>query len=554
MKIFSLAGLGKDGITRLREIAGILAGFGFGELFAHIPFPGKIMLPKARKEKLKHPQPVRLRMALEELGTTYIKLGQFVSTRPDIVPAAYIKELSKLRDKVEPLGFDQIQEVLSGDWGDRWQDRFRSFSREPVGAASIAQVYKACLPDGKKVAVKVRRARIMKQVSGDLNIIMFLARFIERRYENLRFLNPVKLAEEFSRNLKRELDFKREAIIMKRFRQNHRDIKDLVIIPEIIEELSTEKILVMEFIEGLSLEKADLSTPERKRLARLGAEVLSRQILRDGFFHADPHSGNLLYTRDGRLSYLDFGMIGRLSRRMRNELVDLLLAAHTNEPEAILQELLILADVRKEVDRETLVREIMEVSDRYLNISLEEVSVGRAMFDIFEIIRRHAITVHPAYTSVVRAILTAEETARSLDSRINLLEEIAPQLRRLFFARYRPESLWVNARILGKDIYRFINDMPSQMGQIMRKLKTGQLEIEFRHIGLEGLIRALDRLSGRVSFSLVIASLIVGSSLIMHVRAGPFIFGMPALGFIGYTLSVLFAIWLLWSIIRSRKF
>ncbi len=493
-------------------------------------------------------------MALEEMGPTYIKLGQFASTRPDLVPGNFIKELVKLRDEVEPLPFEDIEKVFIEDWGEYWREHFAVFSEELLGAASIAQVYRARLKNGREVAVKVRRPGVKRQISGDLGIIRFIARFIEKHFEDLKFLQPSRLAEEFSRNLFKELDYLREALTIRKIRGNHSDLKERVLIPEVIGDISTEKILVMEYVDGLPLEKSDLSVQESRDLARLGAEVLARQILRDGLFHADPHPGNLLYTFDGRLSYLDFGMVGRLSMRMRNELIDLLLAAYSNEPELILQEILILGNVDREVDRETLIRDIMEVSDRYLTVSLDEVSIGRALFDIFDVIRRHRITVHPAYTVVARAIMTAEETSRYLDRNINVLEEISPQLKKLFLKRFSPYSLWVNARILGKDLIRFANDMPSQLGQILRKLRTGQLEIEFRHMGLEEFMKTMDRVSNRISFSLVIAALIIGSSLVMHIQAGPMVMGIPALGFTGYVLAFVLGIWLLFSVIRSRKY
>ncbi|MFW6134385.1 MAG: ABC1 kinase family protein [Elusimicrobiota bacterium] len=552
MNIIDIAKLKKEDLTRLRKIIRVMSNYGFGEIFKRLPFPSRIVLPKAQKEKLSYSPPKRLRMVLEELGTTFIKIGQFASTRPDILPSDYIKELSKLQDDVKPVDFKQIKQILIQEWGEDWEDFFITFGEKPVASASISQVYKARLSEGDQVAVKVRRPKIGKEIRSDLKTIKFLAEFIEKHYPKIKNFQPLRIVEEFSRNLRRELDFKREAILIRKFKYNHRDIPE-VVIPGIINELSTEKILVMEYIEGTPLNKSKLTGYESRKIAQLGVEVLARQILKDGLFHADPHPGNLFYTEDRKLSYLDFGMIGRLSLTMRNQLIDLLIALRSGEAELILQQVLIIGEYEGEIDSNTLIREIMEIMDRYIGVPIKEISIGKALFDIFDLIRRQRVLIHPIYTVVGKSILTSESTARYLDDEIDIIEVLSPHLKKFLLEKYKPENLWLNLRLKGKDIYRLLSELPSNIRQIVNKLKSGQLEIEFKHEGLENLIHTIDRTSNRISFSLIIAALIVGSSLVIQIEKGPTLMGISIFGLVGYLFASILGFWLLWSIIRSGR-
>ncbi|MEA3507027.1 MAG: AarF/UbiB family protein [Elusimicrobiota bacterium] len=542
----------KGQIARLKEIATVLAMYGFREIFTHLPVPGKFILPRAQKELAGRPRSVRLRMALEELGATFIKLGQFASIRPDILPAEYITELSKLQDDVKPTPFEEIEAYFKEEWGPKWRNNFVTFIERPVAGASISQVYKGRLAGGEVVAVKVRRPGIKKQINADIDILKFITEFLEEKFDFARTFQPVRMVNDFSINLKREIDFKREAIIINKIRCNHRDFEG-VIIPEVYEELTTDGILVMEFINGCPIDKAEIKRKEGRRLAELGVRVLTKQIMTDGLFHADPHPGNLIYTEDGRLSYLDFGLAGRLSTTMKNHLTDIFLALYSGEAEWILQEVLTISELSREIDREALLREIMEIKDKYMGVALKNISMGRAFMEIFNLIRTHDIRVSPAYSYVGKAVLTLENTARSLDEDIDIMAILEPQLKRIAIQRYSPKNLWVNFRMLLKDTSRFVKDFPLQIREVFKKLKSGQLEIEFRHMGLEELIKTLDKLSNRLSFSLIIAALIIGSSLIIQLQVGPTFFGFSAFGLTGYLLASFLGIWLLWSIIRSGR-
>ncbi len=552
MDINLIRHFGKGQIGRLKDIVTVLARYGFREIFSHIPIPGKFILPKTEKNIAGKPRPVRLRLALEELGAVFIKLGQFASVRPDMLPADYIEELSKLQDKVPPVNFDEVDNYFKQVWGDKWRNNFITFIETPVAGASISQVYKGRLTNQDVVAVKVLRPGIKQEIKADIRILNFLAEFLQNNFEFISSFQPVRMVESFSANLKREIDLKREAIIINKIRKNHEDFKD-VVIPRIYSELTGEGVLVMEFINGCPIDKADIKRKDRRRLAELGVRIMTKQVLVDGLFHADPHPGNIIYTEDGKLSYLDFGLVGRLSSSMKNHLTDIFMAIYSGESEWILQEVLTIAQTKYEIDKEKLLREIMEMKDKYMGLALKEISPGKAFLELFNIIRTHNILIRPAYSYVGKALLTSENTARTLDETIDIMGVMEPDLKKIAIKRYSPQNLWINLRMFLKDTSRFIRDFPAQLGEVFKKLKSGKLEIEFRHIGLEDLIHTLDKLSNRLAFSLIISALIIGSSLIIQLQVGPKFFGLSAFGITGFIFASFLGIWLLWSIIRSGR-
>ncbi|MFH1416403.1 MAG: AarF/UbiB family protein [Elusimicrobiota bacterium] len=546
------AQIGKDGLVRLKEIAGILVKYGFGELFQNLPFitgTGK----KTDKSKLKFSRAARLRMALEELGSTFIKIGQFASIRPDIVSAEYIKELSKLQDEVTAEDFKVIEPVIIKSLGSDWRRLFREFNETPVASASISQVYSAVLSDGIKVAVKVQKPSVKREISSDIRFISLAADFIERKSEWAKMIQLKRIVDEFSVSLKRELDFEREAMLLDRFRQNHKGINE-VVIPQPFKNLSSETVLVMSFIEGKPIDECCMDDDEKARIARLLISILVKQVLQDGIFHADPHAGNLLYTPEGKISYLDYGLIGRLGPSMRYHMIDLLQALYSNEPEWIMQEVLALGELDGEVDKNSLIRDVMEVSERYVGVPIKEISTGKALLDLFDIIRRYRIVIHPAYAVVGKAVLTAETIARALDDDINVTEATSAQIKTLVAERYSLKRLGLRLRLLGNDVYRLTSELPGQLREILVKLKSGTLEIEFKHIGLENLIKALDKVSNRLTAGMITAAVIIGSSIIIAVhKEGPLVLGISLFGFVGYLIASILGIGLVIAIIRSGR-
>ncbi|MGM0568753.1 MAG: ABC1 kinase family protein [Elusimicrobiota bacterium] len=552
MKITDFAKLGSNEIRRMKDVITVLANYGFGEIFRNISIPGRFILPRAQKKLESHTKEERMRLALEELGTTYIKLGQFASTRPDILPEKYIKEFIKLQDDVKETPFSQVENVLKKEWGDNWREKFQDFNQKPIASASVAQVYEAQPLIGGKVAVKVLRPGVREKVASDIKLIKLLAKYLEEKFPQAKRLQLMRLSREFTSTLNMELDFKREALILSKIRENHLDMED-VFIPRVKKELSTESVLVMDFVRGLSISKAAMTRGDKKRISLIAIKSFFRQALRDGLFHADPHPGNILFTDDKKISYLDFGMVGRLSFSMRKQLIDLLMAIHSSKPEWIMHEVLSMGDFEGEIDRESLIKEIMEITERHVKVPIKEMSVGKASMKIAMMLNNYKISINPAYALVMRALGLAEESSKMLDPDINPLEVLKPELKKVYLERFKPGNMFTSWKLMGKSFSRFISELPLQMGQILKKLKEGQLEIEFKHVGLEDLINTLDQLSNRLTFGIIIAALIIGSSLVIQVQRGPMIYDIPLFGFIGFVLASIMGVWLLWSIIRSGK-
>jgi len=553
MNFLNLTKLNKDDLSRFKTIFTVLMEYGFEEVVKKLPIPKKLFIfSKIQKKNMDEPPAKRLRIALEELGTAFIKLGQFASTRPDLIPAEYIKELTKLQEEVTPVGFDEIKTVPEGIWGKDWISKFKEFNRNPAATASTAQVYRAVMSSGVNVAVKIQKPGIKEEIHSDLKLINWIAELLEKYVEESRLFQPIKLVEKFSIALERELDYKREAYLIEKFNKNHSDI-DSVYIPKVDMELTNEKILVMEFIEGKSIAKCELSTEKKKEFSSLIVNTMARQVLRDGLFHADPHPGNVICTDDGKIAFLDFGMIGRLSPDMREHLLDLLIAVKSDNPKLMLQEVLIMGKVNPDVDLENLMNELMEITERFKSVPLKDIYVGRLLMDIFSLIRKNRIKVNPVYSMIAKAILTAEETAKLLNEEIDVIADISPLLKKMVLKKYSPETIIDKAKLFGKELSRLIETVPAQTRNILSKLQSGELEIEFRHVGLEKLINSMDKVSNRLTFGMIIGSLIIGSSIVLVIDKGPKVYDISLFGIVGYLLASIIGMWLIVSIIKSGK-
>jgi ubiquinone biosynthesis protein len=418
-----------------------------------------LIVYKISQEKQDLSNPDRLKLAFEELGTTFIKLGEFMVTRPDIIPTDYIEAFTKLQDDVKAVSFVKMKQVIAKEWGDQWQNKFASFDENTIASASIAQVYKAKTTDGKVVANKIQKPDIKDKVEADLRMISFTGNMIEKNFDWAKTMQISKIIEEFALNLKRELDFEREAILIQKFRVNYKDNNE-VVIPEVIKELSTQKIVTMSFIDGKKINQCKFTEEEKTRVAKMGLHIFVKQILEDGIFHANPYAGNLLYTKEGKISYLDFGLVGRLTPSMRYQLIDLLLAIHSNEAEWILREILNIGEFTDEIDKNLLVREIMEITDKYIGIPIKELSLGQALLDLFDMIRRYHIRIHPSYAIMVKTIMTAESVAHYLDEDLDVINEISSQVKKAAAERMGPKNIYLNLKMFSKDVFQLIKEMP----------------------------------------------------------------------------------------------
>ena len=543
-------------LGRSREIITILLRHGFGQLLEQVGFPASFFLERVvskRPEAAKAALPARLRLVLEELGPTFVKFGQILSTRPDLIPKVYIQEFSKLQEHVPPVPFQDIEQLITDELGASPHDIFAEFERDPIASASIGQVHRARTVDGEIVAVKVQRPGIHKQVKADLRILFYFAEMLEEHVEELQFYRPTEIIEEFRYYLFREMDYELELRNLERFRDNFPD-SSILAVPRPIRGLSTERVLTMEFLPGASIAEA-MNSPlaERQALARNGLTIILQQVFRDGFFHADPHPGNVKVMPDGRLALLDCGMVGRVAEHLKLRMADLLLAVSSTNYRRVAEIVSELGEARAELDRERFERDVADIVDCYSTGRLADVNTGEILEDMMTVSLNHHLKLPANLSMMIKSLITVEQLGKALDPDVDVLSAAEPHLKALLRERYSVKKNLEYLLSASREYLRLLRRLPGEVSLILKKLKGGTLRIEMRHSGLERLIHAMEHSTNRISFSVIIAALIVGSSIVMRSGIGGTIFGYPALGFVGYTIAAVMGLWLVIMIARSGK-
>lgn len=547
-------------VRRLGQILDVLAKYGFGTFVDRIGLDRSRLgrrLFRSPDGKALHdvPAAVRFRKVLEELGPTFIKFGQILSTRPDLIPPHYCSELRKLQDHVPPFPFEEVKTAVEADLKKPLEEVFRHFSPKPAAAASLAQVHLAILLDGKKVVVKVQRPRVKEIIDEDLDILAQLARLANRYVEELKPYNPLQMVQEFRQAILKELDFTIEARNTERIRQMFEG-DATVYIPQVFPAYSSQHVMVMERVEGIkisdlkALEKAGL---DRKQLAINGANAFLKQIFIYGFFHADPHPGNLFALEGNRVAFIDFGMVGRLHKESKEQIAGMLVGIATRDTQRLLQAAVALGAVKEDAPLQRLSWDLEDLLDRYYVGSLKSLKLGDAMMDLLEVMARYQIRMPPEMTMLAKTLITIEGVGETLDPNFDMVGLTQPFARKLAMSRFNPSNLAKDIRELIESLYSLAVTLPKDLQWVLNKLKQGTLGIELQLKGLEKLIQTLDKVSNRLAFSVVIAALIIGSSIVVLANKGPFLFGYPAFGMIGYLAAGLMGLWLVISILRSGR-
>ncbi len=539
-------------LGRFKEIIVTLLKYGFEEVVQRLEFPGIDLLKKVTSEGKDEGTYVRIRHILEDLGPTFIKIGQIMSLRPDLLPPSLLKELSVLQDQVTTVGFEKIRSIVERSLKHKIEELFIEFDTEPFAAASLCQVHRAVLRDsGKIVAVKVRRPEIKKLIELDLDILKAIADRLHERSDDLKLYDLPNLFKVTRRNLLKELDFTREARNIKIARSYESE----VCIPEVYMEYCTDRVLVTEFIHGIRLsELKNSNIADPHLIARQGLKTAIKQILDDGYFHADPHPGNLVYIKDKGLCLLDWGMVGRLTERDRYDLIDLIKAIVEKDSSLLTETLLKITAKERDVDDRALERELAENLDLFFSGPIKDSNIGHLLLVIVDILREYRLKLPADLVIMIKALVTAEGTARLVYPELNVISEAEDYVKRIASKRYKIEMLWHNMK---RTIIKLISgqkDIPGRIVKIADKIERDELAIRFRHENLESLNHTLENISNRLAFSVIIAALVIGSSMIITTGIGPFIFGFPALGIIGYLISSLLGLWLIVIIIRTRKY
>ena len=500
---------------------------------------------------------VRLRRSLDDLGPTFVKFGQLLSTRSDILPEGVLVELQKLQDTATPMPPGTAQTIVERELGAPAEEVFARFDPVPLGSASIGQVHWAVLRSGEVVAVKVQRPEARARVESDLELMREFASFLDRRFGRRIFVDVRGLVAEFEVVIRRELDYTAEAENARRFAANFAETP--VVIPKVYLEFSTSRVLTLEYIEGTRFRdiRPLLLTPsERRRVASLGAEAIFKMAFEDGFFHGDPHPGNLILTPEGDLTLLDFGMVGYMSRGDIQALSRLFIAVIRRDAPAALRGLESLGVRYASEVRGDLERDLREFLTKYSGLSVGEVTLGQALSELISLARRYRLRVPPVFPLLTKALVTAEGLARSIDPSINVYEVARPYARRLLVERYQPDALLEDARELALEYTRYAGDFPEQIRQLLGELADGELEVQLMHGGLDELIGEVDVLANRLVFAVVSGALLLGSCMLgVFNRGGPEVpyLGVAVVSFVGFILSLIMGLILIFMIFRSGR-
>ncbi len=554
-------GVRRSNLGRLQEIAGVLMRHGLGELVRRWGLAG--VLDKAghrlhwdhAADLAQLPPPVQLRKALEELGPTFVKLGQILAGRADLFGPEWIAEFEKLHSQVPALPFESLRAQLREDLGGEPEQVFAWFDPEPLAAASIAQVHRARLHDGTEVVVKIRRPGIREVIDADLRLLDRLAALAEAELPALAPYRLRLLLREFGRSLHRELDLASECRSAERLAKNMA-VFPWVSIPRTHWAWTHERVNVQDHVHGIpgqALGQLTETGLDRRLLARRGAQAVLKMIVEDGFFHADPHPGNVFYLPEHRIAFIDFGMVGHLTQRRRQQLLKLLLGLVQREPQAVVDVLLDWTRDGQPVPQERLESEVEAFIDQYHGTPLAELSLGRMLVDVSSILRENRLALPPDLALLIKTFITLEGLGRGLDPDFHMATEALPLLQQVVRSRYRPRAL---ARRTWGSLQRLMElaeQLPQDLGRLLRRARQGRMGLDIESRSLRHVGDQLDRAANRLSLALIIAALIIGSSIVMTVGGGPTLLGLPAFGLLGFLGAGIGALWLGRAIWRSRR-
>lgn len=547
-------------LNRLQEIAAVLIRYGFGEMLSRLGIrqlleqTGKKLHWKYAEEQAQMELPQRVRRALEEMGPTFIKLGQIMGTRVDLFPPEWIHELAQLQRRVPPVPFEDLKTELEADLGAPVKKVFAKFESRPLAAGSIAQVHRARLRDGSEVIVKIRRPGIQRVVEADLRLIAKLAKLLEMEFPELESFHPKEVVHEFGQAIRRELNFVNECRNTDRMWDIFRNESE-VIIPRVYWQYVNERVAVQEYIEGIAgMETAAIQAAglNRRVLARVGARAVLRMILLEGFFHADPHDGNLLYLEDNRIAFIDFGMTGRLSTTRRNQVVDLLYAIAAQDAAGAADVLLDWSGA-SHADPERLIVDMDSLIDSYYGAPLKQLNLTVMLADLTRLMRQHDLSLPPDLALLFRALVELDGMGRQNDPDFDIFSETVPYLEQVLQKRYEPEAMARRGVRNAMQLLDIVANLPAELRRLLRSAHKGTLTFNIDMIRLSQFGSQVSQAASWLAIGLVIAALFVSSSIVMTIGGGPTLFGLPAFGLIGYIGAVAGALWLLISIWKSWR-
>ena len=550
-------------LPRLHEIASVFIRHGLGDFVRRIGVvgvlerAGQILRSGETAESLKLEPQQRIRMALEELGPAFVKLGQVMATRVDLFPPSWIAEFEKLQAEAEPVPFDDLLPDLVRSLGRSPFEVFLEVETTAWAAASIAQVHRAKLPDGTPVVLKVRRPGVRAKIDADLRLLRRVAELVEAEMPEARRYHPVEIAAQFTRSLEREVDFATETRNIERFAKNFAGDPH-IIIPRVYPEYTSDTLLVQERVEGIAatnpaaVEAAGL---DRKTLAVRGTQAFLKQILIHGFFHADPHPGNVIFRMDHRLVIIDFGMVGRLSPHRRRQVTDLLAGLARMEEEPMIEVLLDWAGDAY-VDEAKLRADVDELVFDYEDVPLKSIRIGHVVRQFSAIVREHSIVLPSDLSMMFKTLITLEGLGRQYDPDVHIVDYLPPLLRSALDERYQPQELVRRGRGALTSFFNVVSSVPRDFARLLREARRGKTRIELDLKRLDQFGHRMERTIDRSTMGIMTASLVIGSAIVMNIQGGPTVLGMPVftlVGLIGYAVAFLNSVWIIWGIWRAGR-
>jgi ubiquinone biosynthesis protein len=542
-------------LARYHDLARLFFKYGRGDLVRHAGLEDALLAEDLADEGKPVPEAAELADDLERLGPTYIKLGQLLSTRSDILPIAYMDALTRLQDRIDPFPFAEVESIVTRELGVRLSRAFKHFDEKPLAAASLGQGHRAVLRNGTVAAVKVQRPEIRERISEDLEALAELARFGDEHTEMGRRFGFADMLEEFRRSLFRELDYRQEADNLRTFATNLAEF-DRIVVPAPVTDYTTTRVLTMEFVAGTKI--TELSP---LRLLELDGEVLGatlfeaylKQILVDGLFHADPHPGNVFLTEDNRIALIDLGMVGRVPPEMQDKLLRLLLAIADGQGERAAETVIRLGHTLDSFDRDAYFREVSQLVAQHRNATLQQIDVGRVVMEITRTAGENGVRLPAELTLLGKTLLNLDLVARTLAPSFNPNEAIQRHatdiLRRKMVQSMSPANLFSSLL----EWRELVQAMPERLNAVFERMAAGKLELKVHAIDEDALIDGIQKVANRITMGLVLAALIIGAALVMRVDTPYTLFGYPALAMILFLGAVAGGVLLVLDIWRHDR-
>lgn len=487
------------------------------------------------KELLKEDFPERLRLMLQELGTTFIKFGQLLASRPDIVGERISEELSQLHDDNPPVGYEEIKEMIETQLGGNIEELFAEFSKKPLATASIAQVHEAKLPTGERVAVKVQKPNVAEIVETDLSIMKFIANESDRFNTSLKHLNLPAVLHEFDKSIHKEMDFDNELMNIRHLNDNF-IYNNKIIVPTTYPDYSTEKVLTMEYVDGIKLSEVIAGNDPKYNKILIADRIVRsyfQQLFLDGFFHADPHPGNIFVTEDNAICYIDFGMMGSLDEDFRQDLAELMIYFSDRNIDGLINQLIRMDILNEKTDINILKSDLNDLFAKYYGVELSR--FNGIIEDLLFLMQKFDVRLPNEFVLMARGLSMVENTGLRLDPDIDVVALLKPFARKLMIQRYNPLKMASNAKNSFFAFEHALRALPSLISKTIYKVEEGEVtvNIEIKHIS---------EIANQLSLAIIIAALLVGSSLVMLIDVGPRFYEMPVLGFVGFTISLVLGV------------